>query len=340
MANYADSVLLDAIGLINESKEKYEFRLGNYGALDASLVMRDYTIPELAAIKASERRTTKALYLTDTAVTIGTAASDRGVTLTGEAGDSDAVTVTWVPRFFTIKSDHKLFLNNQYTKEQALARLLQSAFKKLYVSLDTYVVAGLEAAKTQVQGSRTLGTWDSGNYIQKIAQADKDNLYNYISTELAARDFNGQLMDIHTVNADALLRKQLAQGQANSTNLQFQFGNIDGFTSVNITNATDYYSTHYVVPAGGIALLDWASPIYAAGRSNGASEFYTMADPNGKPFQYEVYKTVGPADTYSAAGDYRSWVEQWEIGGWFAFVKAPLSASNDSVIHKYGLLAS
>lgn len=340
MANYSDANLLAAIGLIVEGKEKQEFRMGNYGALDASLKMREYTIPELATIKQSERRTTTALYLTDTAVTVGTVASDRGVTLTGEHGDAAAVTLTWVPRFITIKSDHALFQNSNYTKEQALARLLQSGLKRIYNSLDSYVVTNLESDKTHVQGARTLGTWDSSNYIQKIANANKNDLYNYISTELAARDFTGQLMDIHTYNADALLRQQMAQGVANSTNLQFQFGNIDGFTSANITNGTDYYSTHYVVPEGGIALLDWASPLYGQGRNNGSSEFYTMADPNGKPFVYEVYKTVGPANTYSANGGYRSWVEQWEIGAWFAFAKAPLSASNDSVIHKYGLLAS
>jgi hypothetical protein len=142
MSNYSDAALLDAIGILRESKEAPEFRLGNYGALDASLRNREYTIPELPTIKQSERRTTKALYLTDTAVTIGTAASDRGVTLSGEAGDATLVTLTWVPRFFTIKSDHKLFLNSQYTKEQALARLLLSGFKRIYNSLDAYVVTG------------------------------------------------------------------------------------------------------------------------------------------------------------------------------------------------------
>lgn len=340
MANYNDSLLLDAVGLIRESKEAPEFRMGNYGALDASMKMREYSIPELSAIKQSVNRATVSKYLTDTNVTIGTVASDRGVTLTGEAGDSATITLSWVPRFFTIKSDHKLFLNNQYTKEQALARLLQSAFKKMYVSLDTYVVAALEAAKTQVQGDRTLGTWDNSGYRQVIANADKNNLYNYIQTELSARDFNGPLMDIHTVNANALFAQQQAQGQANSTNLQFQFGNIEGFTSNVITNATDCYSTHYVVPEGGIALLDWANPLFAEGRTNGAQEFYSMQDPNGYPFVYEVYKTKGVADTHAAGGDYQSWVDQWQVGFWVAFAKAPLSASNDSVIHKYTLAKS
>jgi len=83
MANvYADTVLLAARAWIKEQDNKaFELRPVVSNIIEAYLLDREYTIPNLAAIKAATTQTTTAMYFKDKTFTIGTAKSN---TLSGQ----------------------------------------------------------------------------------------------------------------------------------------------------------------------------------------------------------------------------------------------------------------
>ena len=335
MANYQPSILLDAIGIVTDPFNKHEFRPGYFGATEAFMKYRDYSVPNLAEIRKSPLRTTTVKYLTRTNQEPVTA---RSCTVSAALGDSGTANVTWATRGFTVMTSEKQFDNNYIAQSKAFANDLYNGMLNVHEDLETLAVAYLEANKTGVNlGSAFMGTFDSGDDIFDIAYADKTRYYNYLKTVMRENLYRGELNVIQNVAADAVMWEQMAQGMANSANQQYQYRDLNFIESNYVTTASDYLINSYVIPDHAVAMLDWIPPLNIRGRKEGAYEWTTMGDLFGLPITWSVFKTTECASTVSTGGDTQDLVTKYEVTADFGFVKAPLTAAGETPIYKFGL---
>lgn len=335
MANYQPSILLDAIGIVTDRFNKHELRPGYFGATDAFLKYRDFSVPDLASIRKSPLRTTTVKYLTRSTQSPVTA---RSCTVTAALGDSGTADVTWATKGFTIMTSEKQFDNNYYSQSQAFANDLYNGMLDAHEDIETAAVAYLEANKSGVNlGSAFMGTFDAGDDIFNVAVANKTRYYNYLKTIMRENKYRGELNVIQNVAADAVMWEQMAQGISNAANEQYQYRDLNFIESNYVTVASDYLINSYVIPANAVALLDWIPLLNVRGKKEGAYEWTTMGDIFGLPITWSVFKTTECASTVSTGGDTQDLVTKYEVTCDFGFVKAPITVASETVIYKFGL---
>jgi hypothetical protein len=282
MANYANTVLLAALSELTEKSNK-DLRAPQYGATRA---FNDYkrdvilNFDEFQAIEAEpDLRTRSVDYLRRDSQSVG---SSRAASLTGAMGTSTRTNLTFVTysREFTLSDDNAR--NNTQNAVKQLAAQIRNARLDLGAAIETAAITKLEAFKNTVDLSSGLTTWDSSNYLNSVANADEDRYFNIISTEMQMRDYNGMLQCINYGTLNEIKYWQSAQGAANSSNLQFQYGDKTFYTSNSVTNSSDHVGTSYVVEEGALGLVDWIPPKNRNGLLGHADfDFTAMPDPFG-----------------------------------------------------------
>lgn len=335
-ADYSDSVLLDGIGKLTTLMNEKTLRREQYGALDAYVLNREFSLPELAELRTAERRAVKTKYLKRTS---GTPGSSRTCTPSASLGDSGNIDITWTTYSDTFKTTDKVFRNNEFSSSNQLANDMFNTFLDLYTKIETDVVAHLEANKTGVNVG-TLGTFDTVNDIMEIANADRDNYLNYIRTMMLANKYSGTLIDVHTINLDALYREQRNQGESNDRNDAFQFSGFDHFPSLSITNASDHFGTSYILETNSVAIADWIPAANREGVRQGDRTWTTMPDPFGYPWSWSVFRVESCSDTSSEGGNTQDPVITWEVSLDLSLNVAPIDVSDETPIFKHALLSS
>lgn len=336
MANYSNSTLVDAIGILSDRYQRHEFRKEKFGGHELYLSGVDYTIPELSDIRKSTNRTTTAKYLKKSSPSI---ANTRSCDPSGTVGDSGTVDLSWTTYATTITVSEKRHGNNYFSKVQALSRELESAFMALHEDIEDDLVAHLEANKTDsMTAASFLGSFDSSNDIFEVTNANKDRYFNYLSTVMKENKYYGPYMAVQNMAAGAIMAEQTAQGPGNDENLQYQYGDLTSMMSHSVTLSSDYMILSYVAEPDSVAVLDWIEPLNRQGAVAGEREWTTMGDLFGYPWTWQVLYKKTCADTSNSGGAVQDLTEVWEISIDLATAKAPLSSGE--AIYKFGLLSS
>ncbi len=333
-ANYNDSVLLNGIGILREKLNDKTFKRPIYGAFDAFMLNREFAIPEINELRVAEKRAVEVNYLKRSVRNIK---NSRTCDPTAVYGDSGTINPTWKIYSQTVKTSQKIFANNEFSAQQAFANDMKNAFIDLYTDIEGDAVGILESNKTGVNVG-TLGTFDAVNDIMNIAAVDEENYYNYISTTMVDNDYNGNLVDVHTINMIALQREQMAQGDSNDRNDRFQFEGFDHLSSKQITNGSDLFGTNYIFEDNAVAVIDWIPGMNRRGFENKEGIWTTMDDPFGYPFQWSVFRKEICSDTTADGGNTQDAVTIWEISLDLSFNVAPIDVATETPIFKFGLL--
>ena len=338
MATYLPSILVDAIGLLTEQFQRHERRKPFYGAHELYLKGREFSIPDLSAIRLSENRTTTTKYLVKSTQTVGSA---RSCSPTASFGDSGTVDLSWNTYAVTVTTSDKMFRNNYYSQVQALANDLYYAFMELHDDVETAMVAHLEANKTGVNsGSSWMGTFDTTNDIFPITLANVANYFNYIRTVMRENKYKNNLNLVQNVAAKAIMDYQGAQGPGNSTNLQYNYPNMSFYESSSVTSGSDYNIISYVGEDSAVGVLDWIPGINRDGKLKGEHEWTTMSDMFGFFPEISVFKKTACSDTSLTGGATQDPTEIWELSVDLSLVKAPISTATEEAIYKFGLQSS
>jgi len=343
MANYASTVLLDALSEITDTAQK-DLRAPQYGATRMFNDHKREVILNFDQFKnieiKSDLQTAKVDYIKRSS---RSTSSSRSAAPSGAMGDSGRQTLSFVTYAdsFTISDDN--VRNNRYEAAKILAAQIRNARLNIGADIETAMVAALEAGRSTTQGVRSLSTWDGVNNIMVTSNANDANYYNYMETDLKALNYFGRLQEVHSYNLHALAMEQTAQGSANSTNLQFQYGDIDFYNSSSITNSTDHFGTSYVSEIGALGLVDWIPGKNRTGLMGHADfDFMSVPDPFGvfDQFAVAVYKKVqdstsGDADIGGTTQD-AVWIYEWSID--VAPFITPITS--DKAVYKYALSKS
>jgi len=342
MANYANTLQLDALSMLMENSNK-DFRPANYGATKAfNDYKRDVILnyDEFQAIEAEpDLRDRKVDYLRRDSQTVN---SSRSASLSGAMGTSSRDSLTFVnySREFTISDDNAR--SNTFNASRQLAAQMRNARLDIAAEIESDAVTKLEAYKNTVDPSCELSSWDSSNYVNEIANTNKDQYFNYIQTEMQGRDYNGNIQVISTNAANALLNYQTAQGAGNSENLQFQYPGLEWYWSNSVTNLSDYFCTTYAVESRGLGLVDWVPAKNRETLMHGLWDFSTMPDPMGifDRLALATYKTVQDSTDGDADIDGNTQDAVWlfEMSVDVAFYIPTITTQK--LVNKYGLLSS
>ncbi len=345
MANYASSVLLAARAKQQEKyANKFIGRPVNSFLMDLFMKDRDITIPNLADIRKATTQTTTILYPTKTAYTVNSA---KSCSPTGEQGDSGSVNLTWYTKQVEVITSAKRHQGNEYSMMEALAWELlkaeQALWKDSASSMEAALLAYLEANRSQVNAASSGGhnTWDGTNYNMDVAYANINQFYNFLMDEMALNNFNGQLLEAYNTGWGASIRNQANQGQQNATNTAFQFINpfdVLGYASNYIVPSTADNSTHYIIPQGGVCLLDWNDPLNREGKVSGDLEWGLYESRFFPGLMLDLFTKTACADTSGSGGGTQDFTHTFELSFNYAIAKQPLASGTP--IFKYNVLAS
>ena len=266
---YADTVLQSARAWIKDQDNKaFELRPVISNIIEAYMLDREYTIPNLAAIKAATTQTTTAMYFDSKDFAIGTAKTN---TPTGEKSGTTTADLTWATRTFIVDLPAKQYDGNEVDQAKGYAMSLYNAEKTFWSNFEELLLAHLVANLSTVNSADGYsgGTFTTNDMA--IALGDVDEFYNIVSPHMQLNDFKQDYLDIHDTMWLRQSRLYAAQGAGNSTNLSFQFNGFQTFASNKIIPASSDLSTHYIVPKNGLALLDWNEPANRRGKESFAN---------------------------------------------------------------------
>ncbi len=333
MANvYADTVLQDARAWIKEQEnKKFELRPTVSNIIEAYLRDREYTIPNLAQIKAATTQTTTAMYFKSKDFTIGTSKSN---TPSGEKSGTGKVDLTWNVKNFVIDLPTKQYDGNEVNKAKGFAMSLYNAEKTFWDNFESVLLAHLVANLSTVNDADGYGGAFTTNTMS-IPFADKDEFYNIVAPQLQMNDFPQNYLDIHDTMWLRYARLYAAQGAGNSTNLSFQFGGFNTYASNKILPASSYITTHYIVPDGGVALLDWNEPANRRGDKGANGELMTYQSLFFPELTFDVFVKEAWGDTSSDGGTVQDLTLTMEFSLNYSLCLQPFTESGRTAVYKY-----
>ena len=336
--NYANTIIQEARSLLTvPSEQKFELRPVMSKVTDAFLKYREQAILNLAQIKEANQQTTKVIYSKNKAFTIN---SSRSNTPSGEQSGSAIGTLSWNEKNFVIKYNEKLFQNNEITAMRAFAVDRWNAEKSFWESLEENVlVAFLETYKSTVNsGDGNDGTLTGGNMV--IAADDVDQFYNIVDAHMKMNNFEAPFQDIHSMYWESRKKFYANQGMANQTNLAFQYEGFDFFPSNKITPAATMISKNYIVPTGGIAMVNWNNPSNREGKIHANGRLFTEQSLFFPGISFDVFAKESWGNTSSdgsgeITGDIQDPTIDYEYTLHYANWTHPFSESGRSAIYRY-----
>lgn len=255
--------------------DKNEQRVSNYGAFQ---LFKNQTAsatgiidPEtMALIKKSFGNTVSIPVINYQDVSIGNV---RTCAIQTGGPTSALMSVTFATYAFGFGMYPAQFYNNDIKYQEVFNKNMMAYELKLAAALDSASIAKLESARNTYYPAAITGTYysNTGSALQ-VPQASQNMFFNMIPSIMETMDFNGKLSDVTTPFAMAKIRNWSAQGQGNQTNLAFQFGGVDYYSSNRIVNNSGVADTHYLVADDSVALVSRLDPDALVGSTVGGGQ--------------------------------------------------------------------
>lgn len=344
MNTYLETVLLEARIIAQEMvQKKFNLRPPLTRIHEAFLAGRDYVTGEngesLDELRQAPTQATKVKYLTKMNFTT---TNEKTCNPDGDVGGSDSLNVTWVELVKTIKIREKQFAGNEITLIRALANYMYQLEVDMFMgsnSLNSAMLAYLEANRTQVNALSAGGAknvWEgTPDFHVAVANGDLNRFYNYLLSDMAMNNYNAPFFDIHNTGWLSEVAHYAEQGTANSVNTAYQFDGVTRLPSNLIVPGGYDFSTHYIVPEGGVAVLFDNERLNREGRVSNNSGIWTTQQSMLVPdVTFDVFIKEACADTTTYGGGKQDLVRDIEFTTNYALLKQPV-ATNETPIFKY-----
>lgn len=324
-----------------QNVDTFEQKFDYSNIIEAYLADREFTIPSLSSIRSSTTQVTEALYQDKFEFTdVGAKTCDPA----GETPGSDTVTLTWTDISVELALSKKVYAGNEIAYTQALANGLMQAEKSIFDILESQLLTHLEANLSGVNNGGS-GTFDAANDIMPIANSDLSRFYNLVGADMDLNNYPGErLFHIHDTMWDAERSFYLNQGSQNSTNTNFQFDRFTAYPSNKIPGngtvigANTYQSIGYVIPASGVAILDWNDPVNLSDEVHGIRHYTTFRSMVRPEFTFDVMLKKDCIDSTGIGGAPQDPSDIWQITFTHSEVVQPTAATDAGAILKYGVI--
>lgn len=242
---------------------------------------------------------------------------------------SALVSVTFVTYSFGFGMYPAQFYNNDVRYQEVFNKNMRAYEIKLAAALDSAAIAKLESARNTYFPASITGSYyaNTGSALQ-VPQASQAQFFNMIPSIMETMDFNGGLSDVTTPFAMAKIRNWAAQGQGNQTNLAFQFGGVDYYSSNRITNNAGVADTHYLVADDSVAIVSRLDPdalagsVVGGGQKTWSVERVPLIDMDMALYYNEDCTNAAAIQSAGTEGLTRTKVESFEYSFDVAFITA------------------
>jgi hypothetical protein len=212
---------------------------------------------------------------------------------------------------------------------------LYNAEKTFWSNFESALLTHLIANLSTVNDADGYGGTFTTNTMS-LASADIDEFYNIVAPQLQMNDFESEYLDIHDTMWLRYARLYAAQGAGNSTNLSFQFGGFNTYASNKILPGSAELTAHYIVPKGGIALVDWNEPANRRGESAFANGYLTTYQSLFFPeLTFDVFIKESWGDTSDDGGTVQDPTLTLEFALNYALCTQPFTESGRTAVYKY-----
>lgn len=339
MAYWTTSALLASQQRIMGRYTEAELRMKATPSLTVMLQNGVQLMPAIEAVKTSDSRTNSTYILDKSSHTIGNA---RAHAHTGSKGSSTKVDLSWT----TYAGDFNISLknadNNVFNWNEMFDNEIRSTMIDIHEDIEADNMTWLNTYKSQVIVPTTSGvlTWDSTNYIGGVASADVDYFVQIAKAFMWENKHKGSFDMFVEPGLYVKLERALNQGGGNSTNLGFQFDNVNIYptTGAVATAVSGYSGLAFIAPTGMIGAAAWIPQLNRNGKETKNYTYDSMTDifGTGMPIAVHVYETG--ADNSSKGGELQDVDQEWELSVDICKFYAPTSTSNEYPIFKLGLL--
>lgn len=349
MASMTPTNLLSGIAKVTDRMNQPEFRMPNTAAVSTAYIGQALDTP-MSQLRTREDRSTYFDWLIEKA---DEGATDRLYNHSGGRMDSNRTQITWGEVVDTFSISEKQLDNNTFSYDEVFAKGILNSVRKNLVKFDNAFLTLIKADKTGVNvadfGLR--GSFNGTDDIFELGADQADYWPQLIESALNDNNFNEELIVLADSIAWIDMMRALNQGSANATNLFWQFGN-SKVVKTNKTLFTGYNGSAIGVPAGQVALFPW---IPKQNRKAIDEEKALSYNGDKGSIQVPIYDSMGNvvytidaaisiysqrADTSSYNGDKQDIKTEVEVSWDYAYMSAPLSETDASVVHAFGLKAS
>jgi len=330
---------------LNAAMNAPEFRTSPSPTLTTLLRNTGFLIPasemeRTLGLKQSDQDTVAVKILNKQNISVTNA---RAAAHTGSKNDGTSVNATFTTHTanfgYSLKeSDRTIWQFAEIQSKQIL-----SAIIALHEDIETGLVTWLGTNKSQVVQNvspRSCG-WDASLNKALIANTDFNRWAQRIKGFMREQKYKG----LYEIIADEVLFQEkewlIQQGQGNSTNSSFQFGDLSAMVSQDITVASGSVGSGFLFPAGTVGILSWIPNLNKIdfGDPGKIGGFYTtIPDPFGTGLVFCVHERYVAADNEGTSGETQDINVFVEISVDLAPIKAPMSTASASPIFMFDVL--
>lgn len=222
-----------------------------------------------------------------------TTGNSRSCTITNHETDSALVPLTWTTVTDSFVMYPNRYSNNEVKYMEHFAANLRDMYLRIWNRIDQLCVANLAANKTTVFED-LLNYTQSGNVVNGNWN-DRESIVGDMKVLERANGYRGHINLVGNFGLISLANKLGRYGEFNEKNLNYEFADMSGFITGNITNANGKYCTLYAVPDGSVAILSRVSRAEAAGSNAAGHEWGTVVLPmmEGLVWGTHYYESVG-----------------------------------------------
>lgn len=338
MAYWTTSALLASqqriMGRYTEAEMRMKATPTNKVMLDNGIALA----PAIAAVKPTDSRTNSTYLLDKSSHTVGSA---RAHNHTGSKGSSSKIDLSWT----TYSADFNISLknadNNLFSWNEMFDNEIESVLIAIHEDIESDSITWLNTYKSQVIIPTTSGVldWDTTNYIGGVNATDVDYFVQIAKAFMWENKYKGQFDMIVEPGLYVKLERALNQGGGNSTNLGFQFDNINIYptTGAVATAVAGYTGLAYIFPRGMAGMATWIPRLNREGKETKLYTYDSMTDMFGTGMQFAVHVYESGADNSSKGGELQDVDQEWELSVDVTRFYAPTSTSNEYPIFKLGL---
>ena len=338
MANYANSLLVNAQAMLAESYQKPEFRHRDYALTKVVIDNATNLLPELNQIKTSDQRTVDTFALTHTASDAVTARAHNHSA--AAFGDSQKVTLSFSTIGQEFKTSLKMADRNFLTASQMLMARLNSAWIHALDTLEAAIATSLNTNKSQVNGATDseLGTWDTTNYKWDVPAANETLYFASLASFMRQNKYAGLIDCVNDPQGYVQANKIGNQGGGNANNLAWQLSGLNIIESINLSHSAGEQASCYLIPKDTVGLVTWIPTLNREGKETKDYTYTNMFDPFGLGIQAAIHIREVGADNSSTVGETQDVTIEYEMTFDYDIVYAPISTSNAATVFKGVLL--
>lgn len=240
----------------NSNLDKFEYRPGRYGALNAFMVQSEDPTGILTEELKRKARTSIGSTLEtpvinyDADITIG---NTRALTIADSENTSELVQITFATYAWGFTITPAMYMNNEIGIQKDFETKMMKYIYAFAKKLDEAAIAALAAHKTHILKNRLLYNWSSNAINAKWTE--RENVFGDLEVMMGANDFYGQLHIVGDPGVESIMRKLQQHGLYNDVNKQNEFGTKVVHLTNNIAAADGKYAQGYAVSAGSLGML-------------------------------------------------------------------------------------